>query len=211
MKKNIFKLTLPFLSFLKRGGRSKNQAFTLIESIIVMVILGLSLSGSTYLMMTVTNAIAENRQRITAAYLVQECMELTRNIRDSAWKQNLPWDCAFQDMAGGITDGDIFRISVDTDSAPNAALGNLQQYCRSNLGASIERDATNFRLKKGTVLYGFDDGYNTMFHRKILVSDSTLDALGESNSAKFTCEVSWENRGNPQRISMSQILTNWKK
>ena len=179
----------------------KNKAFTLIESIIVMVILGISLSGSTYLMMTVTNSIAENRQRIRAIYMTQECMELTRNLRDSAWKQNLTWDCAFQNLSGKLEEGSVFRIATSTE---NSVGGNTQTYCRENLGIKLEKDPNSFVLKDDEIL-NHDNGEDTIFSRKLTVSDV------QAHSAKFTCETSWKNRNRPQKISMSQILTNWKQ
>ena len=182
--------------------KTKHKAFTLIESIIVMVILATSLSGTTYLMMTVTDSIAENRKRITAIYMTQECMELTRNLRDSAWKQNLPWSCAFEKSDDTIENNSVFRISVDTDSTLGV-LSNRQDYCRTNFGVNLEKDPSSFKLKNKTV-FNHQEGSEMIFSRKLTVSEV------KTNSAKFTCETSWKNRDNLQKISMSQILTNWK-
>ncbi len=181
----------------------KNKAFTLIESIIVMVILGISLSGATYLMMTVTDSIAENRQRITAIYMTQECMELVRNLRDSAWKQNLPWNCAFQNLSGNIEEGSVFRISTNVENSQGIASGNIQQYCRENLGVKLEEDPSSFVLKND-VIFNHAQGTDTIFSRKLTVSEV------QAHSAKFTCETSWKNKGRLQKISVPQILTNWK-
>ncbi len=182
--------------------KNKNKGFTLIESIIVMVILGVSLSGATYLMITVTQSIAENRQRITATYLTQECMELTRNLRDSAWKQNLPWSCAFEDASEKIQDGSIFRISANLESSLGV-LGNKQTYCRQNFGINLEQDPSSF-VVKDDIIFNHEKGKDTIFSRKLTISEP------QAHSAKFTCETSWKNRQNSQKVSMSQILTNWK-
>ncbi len=184
----------------------KNKGFTLIESIIVMVILALSLSGATYLMITVTNSIAENRQRIKATYLTQECMELTRNARDSAWRQNSEWDCAFAPMTEGIE----LQISEN----PTVQAANATTNCKNDFGLKVQSSGS-FQLKKRTDKLVDYNGTasNLIFNRKLVITEiqNNTDTPPKPISAKFTCEVTWENRGQPQKISMSQVLTDWKK
>jgi type II secretory pathway pseudopilin PulG len=75
--------------------RNKSEGFALLEVIISIVLLGFFLAGATTLIWSAINASSRNRDRITATYLTQECLELARNARDTAWRQYLPWDCAF--------------------------------------------------------------------------------------------------------------------
>lgn len=184
----------------------KQPAFTLIESMMVMVILALSLSGATYLMITVTNSIAENRQRIKATYLTQECMELTRNARDSAWRQNSEWHCSFGTPLVELSE---FRISQD----PTARIGSHVSDCTTDFNLKVE-SSSDFILKKRSdklIDYSGTEG-DLIYARKLIISDIKSGGTPSvQNAAKFTCEVTWTNRGNPQKVSMSQILTDWKK
>lgn len=69
--------------------------FALLEVIISIVILAAVLAGAIGLVWSAANAVERNQDRLTAIYLAQECIEEARNVRDSAWRQHLPWDCAF--------------------------------------------------------------------------------------------------------------------
>jgi prepilin-type N-terminal cleavage/methylation domain-containing protein len=74
-----------------------NPGFALIEVIVSIVILSAVLAGATGLIWSAATAIERNQDRLTATYLAQECLELARNARDSAWRKHLPWNCAFED------------------------------------------------------------------------------------------------------------------
>ncbi len=192
----------------------KNAAFTLIESIIVMVILALGLSGAVYLMITVTNLVKENQRRIEATYLAQECMELTRNARDSAWKQHKPWNCAFD---GGFAEGAKWQIHSDPTKVPSN-LPSVSTDCQSDLGMVLTKETSNFKLFKETgkpVNYDGSavDATPTPYERELIISNikNNPNPPNKPIEAQFTCEVSWEGQGGPQKVSLSQILTDWKK
>lgn len=81
--------------------KTKNAGYALLEVIVSIVILTMTLSATVGLLWTTSSASARNRDRLTAMYLAQECLEMSRNIRDSAWRQHVPWHCAFG-VAGGF-------------------------------------------------------------------------------------------------------------
>ena len=78
--------------------RTKSAGFALMEVIVSIVILSIVMAGAVGLISVATNQVALNKNKISATYLAQECLELVRNARDSAWKQNLPWDCFADDF-----------------------------------------------------------------------------------------------------------------
>lgn len=78
--------------------RNTSAGFALIEVIISLVVLSAVLAGATGLIWSAATAVERNQDRLTATYLAQECMELARNVRDSAWRHHLPWDCAFEEF-----------------------------------------------------------------------------------------------------------------
>ena len=76
--------------------KNKRSGFALIEVIVAIVVLALVLSAAIGLLYSVGSAVEANHNRLTATYLAQECLELVRNARDTAWKNYQPWDCAWQ-------------------------------------------------------------------------------------------------------------------
>ena len=184
----------------------KNSAFTLIETMVSMVILSATLAGAVYLMMTISNATSKNQMRVQAIYLAQECTELLRNSRDSAWKQNLPWNCAFPSTTSS------YRIISDVLQLP--ATTNPTQ-CLNELGSRIEADigASDFaRLYLDGNVYTHDPtgATKTPFSRVFTVSD-VITGTPNPDAKKITCTVEWNDGGQPREISFSQILTNWYK
>ncbi len=77
--------------------RTKQKGFALIEVIVSIVILSLVLVAAVGLLYSVGQAVETNRDRLTATYLAQECLELVRNARDTSWKNYEPWDCAWKE------------------------------------------------------------------------------------------------------------------
>jgi prepilin-type N-terminal cleavage/methylation domain-containing protein len=74
-----------------------NKGFALIEVIVSMVILSIVLASAVSLLFSLSLAIEKNRDRLVATYLAQECLELVRNSRDTAWRNHHQWDCAWND------------------------------------------------------------------------------------------------------------------
>ncbi len=131
----------------KRSGQ-KIAGVTLIETLVALTILLVVLVAGSQLLSTLTTANAVNRDKFSATYLAQECLEIARNTRDTNWLQNKAW---YDDL--------------------------------SKVGKPI----------------------NNKFSREIMMSWPTETEI------KITCMVSWKNVGGAQQLSISQILTNWRK
>ncbi len=178
------------------------QGFTLIESLIVMFVLASSMTAALYLLTTVVFSTQQNLKRTKAVYLAQECTELARNLRDTAWLTYRPWNCAFG------SDGDEFVLSNAFD-----ATTEVPGAC-NNMKAAIQIEtvnATNTVLKQ--------DG-NHVTHFPILGSaaDSLYTRvlrhkeLGDgADTLDLECEVTWEFNGRNQSVTAQQTLTNWRK
>lgn len=145
----------------------KNAGFALIEVIVAIVILSAVLAGATTLIWSAATAVTGNKNRLTSTYLAQECLELARNARDTAWRKHLVWDCAF------------------TNECPdNAAL--VQEMMSGEDTIEILSKETNFS--------------RTMTATKT-----------EADSYTITCEVTWPYHGERETISLTEVLTNWRK
>lgn len=92
--------------------KKSNTGFALIEVIVAIVVLAGTLTGAMSLVWTASNAVIVNQNRLTATYLAQECLEMARNTRDSAWRQSLPWDCAWESSV--ITECDDLKSNIES-------------------------------------------------------------------------------------------------
>lgn len=160
----------------------KKNGFSLIETVIALTVVAVVLTGSARFLFTLISSTNANQDRITATYLAQECLELTRNIRDTTWKQNLPWDCAFS--------------TTEYDLEINNFCGDLEQ----EYG---EISAENLELGSRK--------QNSTFQRavtaEVLPSAERIDA----EEILFRCTIEWDGLAGQRQLEMSHILTNWRK
>lgn len=180
----------------------KSQGFTLIESLIVMMILASSMTAALYLLSTVVFSTQQNIKRTKAVYLAQECLELSRNLRDTAWANFREWDCAFG------APNDIFIISPDYDAGSNISTCSAMP-----ASIKIEPEAgTNSEVwEVGSSLTNFPlgdpDDVNTGYTRIL----RHIDPDSNSDTLDLECEVGWNFNGRPQSVTAQETLTNWRK
>jgi prepilin-type N-terminal cleavage/methylation domain-containing protein len=180
------------LFFLKSGltqareGTSPNLkkqgGFALIEVIVSMVILSLVLASAVGLLYSVSNAVEANRDRLTATYLAQECLELARNARDTAWRNHQPWDCAWQNNA---------------TCSEKSILSSIKQN-----PVKVNGQETKFSREFEVTPYSSSSTRSTPTGLALPNNNST-----KSEEVMITCKVSWGEHS----LSISEILTNWRK
>lgn len=187
---------------------NKNNGFTLIETLFVVGILTMSLLMGTSMIITSLHATEKNKNRFIATYLTQECLELSRNMRDSAWKQNLPWDCGIPNIneKATIEREDIpvvfnFRCLHDTGTSSYAT--------GSGVAIHPSNNPNDFLLWYNDSQFTHDstitDINRTIFSRKLIAHEKSTD------KAKISCETSWTYNNRDEKIEIFEILTNWKK
>ncbi len=178
------------------------RGFTLIEALIVMFILASSMTAALYLLTTVVFSTQQNLKRTKAVYLAQECTELTRNLRDTAWLNYRPWDCAF----GSI--GDEFVIEP-----LNTGTANIAGAC-NNMPADIKLESlgtdNHIVWQEGLQLKHYpllpdpvDTGYTRVLKH--------VDPDGNPETLDLECIVEWDFNGRAQNVTATQTLTNWRK
>ena len=85
---------------MKLGKLNKNTAgFTLLETIVAFGVIMVGLVAVLVLINSSLFYVSLIKDRLTAAYLNSEGLEVARNIRDNNWLQNLAWN-------NGLSDGD---------------------------------------------------------------------------------------------------------
>jgi Tfp pilus assembly protein PilV len=171
-----------------------SYGLTLLEVIIAITVLTIGTVGISFF---ISYTIAFSRipyQKLIAAYLAQEGIEIVRNIRDTNWVEGDPWDSdlaccgAFPcDCEGDYTtqiltdtyDGDF--LYIDMDDTDGDGTTNVYRY--------IDTPGPN--------------DIKTAFKRKISISQSQTDIL------EVTVVVQWKEKGKSYQIEAKENLYNW--
>ena len=132
-------------------------------------------------------------------------------MRDTAWKQNLPWDCAIPEVgkAGWIEHGSSRSISCFSTIA-NVASGIQGEI-------NISSDPEDFILWFGNegfshALTDPSSSRKSIFSRKLErhLYDTDEDGSNDEDRAKISCNTSWIQDGKTEQIKIFEILTDWK-
>jgi type II secretory pathway pseudopilin PulG len=121
-----------------------NKSFTLLETIVAIFVLSTGILAISSLISYFISASSISRQRLVAAYLVQEGIEIVRNLRDNNLINLRNWN-------EGLNNGD-WQADYDDFS--------LSPYT----GAFLNLESSGF--------YGYGPGIQTNFRRKINLQKS---------------------------------------
>ena len=197
----------------KQKGLTAQSGFTLIETLVAVLILTLSIGALLSLASSGFYSVRYSRNQIVANNLLQESIEYIRNSRDSAIEQGFTWDTWQQQI-----------LSVDISGN---ATGSGFDGCLSVNGCFIDPYTTDPKIKQcdGTCpyvqyypdnyFYGYlanypflisNQPYETSFVRKIVITPSSQTA----DQLVIKATISWENGSSPRTLSQTTLITNWK-
>ena len=166
---------------------TKTQGFILIKIVLAITLLALVLSVSLQMIGASATAIRGNRQLTAATFLAQQCMEWTRNLRDTAWRQQVPWDCAFRDSAAFIDETRSLELSNDI----NTSCGGSAKLGYKTLPTTDPQPVAP----------------DSIYRRLLDVSMNTA-----TQELTVACTIEWDTAGGDTKsTSMTQILTDWQK
>jgi uncharacterized protein (TIGR02598 family) len=162
------------------------SGFTLMEVIVSIAIITTALIAAIGLISFSITSIRINKSKIIAAGLVQEGLEIVKNIRDNNWLHNCP-ACDRRTTA-------TWRIGLD--------VGDWRvQYNLENLlffdSVPLKIDSSGF--------YQYNNGSNTSFYRRVNIQYVSDDQI------KVTAEVTWVERGSTQSVIAETRYYNWLK
>ena len=172
---------------------STTQGFTLLEGIIAITVISIGMTGALSLALSNLSSSEGNENRIIAANLAREGIELVRNQRDTNWlkidlNQSVSWDTLVS--SSGQPVGPFFTPIIDpltmTHSWSKITTSNLSsiggtcegQDCITacDVACQVYYDATNR-------VYGVSDTSNPVnFQRLLTVQDICYDDPGNSES-----------------------------
>jgi prepilin-type N-terminal cleavage/methylation domain-containing protein len=157
------------------------KGFTLLEVIIAITIVtvGLvSVLGNIYQAVSYTSF---SSSRLIALYLLQEGMEIVRNIRDENWLNNRDWGT-------GLGAGDYEANYNDR------SLSFYQD-------RPLKLDPNGF--------YSYESGTETRFKRKITISYPNSSECPQDQCLSVQVTVFWNQLGREHQVQATQYLYNW--
>jgi type II secretory pathway pseudopilin PulG len=162
----------------------KSAGFTLIETLVLLLVFSVSLTAIFSLLTSNLKEASLIRNNFVASGLVQEGMEVVRNIRDGDWYAGRPFGSF---GASGVTPDGTYRVQWDSQTL-------------------LPLESNPYLTKNsGTSLVSYDPGGNdTIFKRTITISSVS----GAEKMVAAT--VTWSERGVPKSVSAEEHLYNWR-
>jgi len=161
-----------------------SKGFTLIEVTVAIVILIVGIIGiyTAFSRMVILTSGISNR--LIAAYLAQEGIEIVRNIRDTNWVENATsWNDGLTTCSSGC-EAD-YKTGTQGEETP----------LRSYTACYLNIDSNNF--------YGYSAGNQTKYKRKITIEEINVDTL------KVTVWISWEEKGRFYDFEAGEYIYNY--
>ena len=172
---------------MKHKARKTEYGFSLLEVIVAIFIISIGIIGAVNLMTYSISSVAIAKSQIIAANLAQEGLEIVRGIRDGNWlEQRINPGIAWNDGLGAVD----WRVQYNNPGLIAFADTFLQINSNGFYGYSG--------------IQGFS-GTNSLFKRKITISDITVD-----KEIKVISEVTWSERGRNFKVDADKRLFNWK-
>lgn len=198
---NKFKNQRGFTSTPKFFGvslRSK-RGFTILESIVAIIILSLSISG---VFSAVQQSLSQSiiaKDEVKAFYLAQEAIEIIRNKRDNnqLYKIEYPtsntWLYGIAENSGDdCYFGKVCQVDASAQIPPSLA------YCGNDWG-----DCPYLKQNQDTFLYGYASGYDTNFKREVKIE------LVDTHEVAIIVRISWKKGLIEREFKVKTLLFNW--
>ena len=170
-----------------------DTGFTLLEVIIAIAVVFIGLIGVLYLVSFSISASSVAKNKLIAANLAQEGIELVRGIRDTNWAQGENWDNGIKgtgNQRAGIIDYDDIEGLTSYFNPPYSDIDECGDNCRVYL--------------KNDFYTHDSSGSPTNFYRLIL-----LDKISPSQ-IEVTCEIKWIEHSRVHYLTVKDYLYDWQ-
>ncbi len=162
----------------------EKAAFTLIEIIVVLFIISMGLVGILSLIVQNIQAQDYNRGNLIAYQLSQEGIELIRRVRDTNWRNSMPF---YTNLADLVATPKSFIMDYD-----------------DNLPIEASEPAVLRMDDEGFYAHGPDTWEASEFSRLIEVE------LVDANHLRVISSVFWTNRGRENSYVVEALLYDWR-
>ena len=179
---------------------SRTRGFTILETIVAVLILSISITAIVVVAGGGAQKTIHIKDRLIAAYLAQEGVELVRNVRDGFFLQ-------YQDVDGTEERWGDFRLALDpcfeggcavSYSAEAALDGVIPVLVTPDVGEHFV-----FNEVSGMYEYGGDN--ETMFVRRVRL----LETDGDGSPIRVEVSVDYKEGSETRTYMTSEVLFNW--
>lgn len=179
---------------------SRTRGFTILETIVAVLILSISITAIVVVAGGGAQKTIHIKDRLIAAYLAQEGVELVRNVRDSAF-------LAFEDDPTVSARWNAFKSYVDPCFDTGCAVS-------FDGGAALDgeipvlitpdvNEQLSFDEESG--MYGYGGGNETTFVRKVRL----LETDGADSPVRVEVSVEYREGTETRTYTTSEVLFNW--
>lgn len=161
---------------------------TMIESLVAVSMVIVGILGIVSLLVSSEHQSASVTNRLTAAYLAAENIEVVKNILDTEYLQGSSFASAF-------TPGDLYTLNYDSTSP------QLMDAAQSNMSVYYNASSTTYVQPPDPV----DGDTLTVFKRYIYIAPSTNPAVLDVQAV-----VIWDQNGVSQKFYLEDKFTNWR-
>ena len=161
--------------------------FTLIEMLVAITVLLLSIGGPLTIAAQAVFSSNIARDRLTAAYLAQEGIELTRYLRDNNAVTGAGWISGLDNCVSPNT----CILGPGQDPTPRLCSGSC--------------DLLRYRDDMGRYIYSPTSFPESIFRRTITIEEVVAD-----QEVRVTSEVEWQAGGRTHRVTLTENLFNWR-
>ena len=171
------------------------KGFTLVETLVAILILTLSISGPLFIAQQSVTSANVARDQTTARFLGQEGLEVIRALRDDNYLSGRSWlsGLAQCDHSQG---GCMVDITEDRD---DRVVGSCGPEC----------DPLRFDERSGIYNHNGVTGDNviTTFRRRVIVEEITPG--NGVPDAEILVEVTWNDRGTTRNVTTEGYIFDW--
>jgi len=158
-----------------------NKGFTLLEVLAAIFLITIGVLGTLALVQKTIAFTQITSSQFVAAYLLQEGIEIVRNIRDS----------------------NFLKIRQEIEGVSwNDGLTGCSGGCEADYNDLTLTSYAGKFLKIDGGFYNYDSGLDTIFKRKITITPDT-------NVLEVVVEVSWQERGRWHKVMAQENLYKW--